>query len=223
MTDDQPKDSNPQEPGEQQPASEYSVAQGDTDTPPEAELEPVSPPSVGDELAEVEQTEDEVVPDDGEEPVRHELAVDGESESQPVGEEEATAEPTASTTSAAQSDDTSDVASIPDEAATPGGTDAEESYCGDWQVEMSAHRIAVELKRVETRVRELLADRDPRRKRKLAGTYRWHELNEDIIVWRAERRIDAQTLEELHRLVCRRHFLFDQLRFAAATRPTWNT
>ena len=88
---------------------------------------------------------------------------------------------------------------------------------------MSAHRIAVELKRVETRVRELLSDRDSRRKRKLAGTYRWYELAEDIVIWRANRRIDGTTLDELHRLVCRRHFLFTQLRFAASTRPTWNS
>lgn len=117
-----------------------------------------------------------------------------------------------------QADDVSDTGSIPDE---PGGEAA--AFTGDWQVEMSAHRITIELKRIETRVRELLSDRDSRRKRKLAGTFRWHELEEDIVAWRADRRMAPETLEELHRLVCRRHFLFCQLRFAAGTRPTWNS
>jgi len=124
---------------------------------------------------------------------------------------------------AAVSDDTSDVASIPDEPADDPKLPSSQLRVGDWQAEMSAHRIAVELKHVETRIRELLSDRDSRRKRKLAGTYRWHELEEDIIAWRAERRFDSNTLEELHRLTCRRHFLFYQLRFAASTRPTWNS
>ncbi len=151
------------------------------------------------------------------------LTVNGEASAEPEAEAPASTPPPRKRTNAAVSDDTSDVASIPDEPTDDPESATSQLRVGDWQAEMSAHRIAVELKRLETRIRELLADRDSRRKRKLAGTYRWHELEEDIIGWRAERRIDSATLDELHQLVCQRHFLFNQLRFAASTRPTWNS
>ena len=44
---------------------------------------------------------------------------------------------------------------------------------GDWENELSAHRVAVELRRIESEVRVLLEERDPKRKRKLSGTSRW--------------------------------------------------
>ncbi len=88
---------------------------------------------------------------------------------------------------------------------------------------MSARRLAIELRNIENTIRELLQDRDTRRRRKLAGTYRWRELEEDLIEWRTNRRIDPDTVSEIQRLIYRRHFLFTQLRFAAATRPTWNS
>jgi len=151
------------------------------------------------------------------------LTVNDEATGEPEAAAPSSIGPSEERSSAAVSDETSDVASIPDESADDPKLPSSQLRAGDWQAEMSAHRIAVELKHVETRIRELLSDRDSRRKRKLAGTYRWHELEEDIIAWRAERRFDSDTLEELHRLTCRRHYLFNQLRFAASTRPTWNS
>lgn len=89
--------------------------------------------------------------------------------------------------------------------------------------ETSSRRIAVELKRIEAEVRELLEGRDTKRKRKLAGTRRWLELEEDIISWRYSDRFDEPTLTRLQRLIALRHYLFQRLRFLAGTRQTWNT
>lgn len=93
----------------------------------------------------------------------------------------------------------------------------------DGEQECSPQRIAVELKKIEAEVRKLLEDRDPKRKRRLAGTRRWRELEEDLIALRYSNRIDEPTLETLQRLVQRRHYLFNRLRFLALTRPTWNS
>jgi len=164
--------------------------------------------------------EEEAPPDDEGEPVTHPLTPGENAQPEPL---EASPEPPAQGPRVAQADDTSDAASIPDEPEEGAGGHETAGVTGDWQTEMSAQRLAIELKRIETRVRELLSDRDSRRKRKLAGTFRWHELEQDIIVWRADGRMAPETLEELHRLVIRRHFVFNQLRFAAATRPTWNS
>lgn len=87
----------------------------------------------------------------------------------------------------------------------------------------SSRRIAMELKRVELEVRELLEGRDNKRKRKLAGSRRWLELEEDIIAWRHTDRFEEAILDRLQRLIVRRHFLFNRLRFLAGTRRTWNT
>lgn len=94
---------------------------------------------------------------------------------------------------------------------------------GDWENELSAHRVAVELRRIESDVRTLIEERDPKRKRKLSGTHRWHELEDDIISWRFGGRLDEDTLRRLQELISRRHYLFHRLRFLASTRPTWNT
>lgn len=221
-----------------------TVPDGSTETVPDEAIEAVTgeaTETVADEATETiadESTETvtdeatETVVDEATQPVADEstedlanraLTVNGESSAEPEAEAPASTPPPPKRTNAAVSDDTSDVASIPDEPTDDPDSATSQLRVGDWQAEMSAHRIAVELKRLETRIRELLADRDSRRKRKLAGTYRWHELEEDIIGWRAERRIDSATLDELHQLVCHRHFLFNQLRFAASTRPTWNS
>ena len=93
----------------------------------------------------------------------------------------------------------------------------------DWDNEVSAHALVVELKRVETEVRELLSDRDPRRKRKLAGTRRWYELEEDLTAAMYARRFDDEVMARLRMLVALRHRLFKRLRFVSGTRPTWNT
>ncbi|MHC4698085.1 MAG: hypothetical protein ACYTFA_15235 [Planctomycetota bacterium] len=86
-----------------------------------------------------------------------------------------------------------------------------------------AHRIAVQLKRVEAEVREVLEGRDSKRKRKLSGTRRWRELEEDIIAWRYSGRFDEASLTRLRDLVARRHYLFRSLRYVTGTRRRWNT
>jgi len=93
----------------------------------------------------------------------------------------------------------------------------------EWDKEVSARRVVIELKRVETEIRELLQDRDSKRKRKLTGTRRWLELEEDIVSWRFASRFDEETLARVRQLVARRHHLFKRLRFLAGTRSTWNT
>ena len=89
--------------------------------------------------------------------------------------------------------------------------------------ETAVRDIVVELKRVETDVRQLLADYDPRRKRKLAGTRRWLELQEDILAMRYAGRMSEEWLDRLQELCVRRRHLFSRLKFLAGTRPTWNT
>lgn len=92
-----------------------------------------------------------------------------------------------------------------------------------WDRECSAQRIAVELRRIESEVRRLLDDHDTKRKRKLAGTRRWNELEEDLIQWKFSGRVNEDVLRRLHSLVMQRHHLFYRLKFLAGTRPTWNT
>jgi len=92
-----------------------------------------------------------------------------------------------------------------------------------WDQELSAQRIAGELRRIESEVRGILDVVDNKRKRKLAGTRRWTELEDDIIQWKFGGRMEEQALRNLHLLVMRRHFLFNRLRFLAGTRPTWNS
>ncbi len=122
---------------------------------------------------------------------------------------------------AAEKDDTSDTEAVDTEPQTKDATS--EHKLPDWENEKSAHKIIVELKRVESEVRLLLEGRDGRRKRKLAGTRRWLELEEDLIAWRHTRRIDELTIRSLQELITRRHYLFQRLRFVASTRPTSNT
>jgi hypothetical protein len=89
--------------------------------------------------------------------------------------------------------------------------------------EREVHDLLVEMKGIEENVRTLLAERDPQRKRKLSGTHRWHELEEDIISWRFTGRFDEASLRRLQELIGRHHYLFRHLRFLAATRPVWNS
>ena len=93
----------------------------------------------------------------------------------------------------------------------------------EWESELSTQRVAIERRRVEGQVRKLLEERDPKRKRKLAGTHRWHELEEDILSWRFSGRFDETVLQRLSELIARRHFLSRHLKFLASTRPTWNS
>lgn len=121
------------------------------------------------------------------------------------------------------SDDMSDAAALTTEPEPKRAEKERSRVRGQWDRELSPQRIAVELKKIEDEVRRLLEDRDPKRKRRLAGTRRWLELEEDILSLRYQNRIDEATLDTLHRLVARRHHLFGRLRFLARTRPTWNS
>jgi len=89
--------------------------------------------------------------------------------------------------------------------------------------ETSTPRIASELRRIESEIRELIEERDSRRKRKFSGTRRWHELEEDILTWKFTDRFTPEQLNHVQQLVARRHHLFHRLRFLASTRPTWNS
>jgi hypothetical protein len=121
-----------------------------------------------------------------------------------------------------ESDDTSDTGGVATEPETD--TDASgPAKPWTWEGEASAHKIVVELKRIEAEVRGLLETRDSKRKRKLGGTRRWMELTDDIIAWRYTGRMDEATLRHLEDLINRRHHLFRRLRFLAGTRPTWNS
>ncbi len=120
--------------------------------------------------------------------------------------------------SAINVDDMGDAASIPDDLDN-GGTPTAHGTA-DWDSETSAHRVIVALKRVEADVRELLQGRDPRRKRKLSGSRRWRELEEDLLAWKFSGRIDEDALRRLHRLILRRDHLFRRLRFLAGSRPS---
>ncbi len=143
---------------------------------------------------------------------------DSDSDGDPKKEEPGTETTRAGTVA----DDTSDAGSIHDEPdvepASPGRTNSR-----DWIAQASAHKVAVELKRIETEVRALLEDRDTVRKRKLAGSSRWVELEDDLIQWRFSGRIDEPTLRRLQEMVSYRHHLFHKLTFLAATRPVWNS
>ena len=120
------------------------------------------------------------------------------------------------------SNDTSDTDAIVAEPEAPAET-AEVPIPPNWALELSAHKIVVELKRIEAEVRSILEGKDPKRKRKLGGTRRWLELEEEILSWRYGGRIDEDTLRRLQDLIIRRHHLFRRLSFLAGTRPTWNT
>ncbi len=126
------------------------------------------------------------------------------------------------TPSGADSEVANDVAAGLNESSAA-ATAVHVEQTGDWEDELSAHRVAVELRRIESDVRAIIEERDPKRKRKLSGTYRWHELEDDIITWRFSGRFDEDTLRRLQELIGRRHCLFHRLRFLASTRPTWNT
>ncbi|UCC30511.1 MAG: hypothetical protein JSU86_20220 [Phycisphaerales bacterium] len=136
--------------------------------------------------------------------------------------DEVLATPSTEAAAPADSNDTSDTDAIVAEPEAPAET-TETPKPPNWACEVSAHKIVVELKRVEAEVRKLLEGRDPKRKRKLGGTRRWLELEEDILSWRYGGRIDEDTLRRLQDLITRRHHLFRRLRFLAGTRPTWNT
>ncbi len=94
---------------------------------------------------------------------------------------------------------------------------------GEWEHELSAQKVAAELKHLEDEVRQIIEERDAKRKRKFTGTSRWNELEDDLIAWRFGGRFDEDTLRNVQRLISRRHYLFRHLRFLATTRHGWNS
>ena len=130
--------------------------------------------------------------------------------------------PSAAAASTAEADDTSDTGTLAQEPGLAGEATPKPIQT-DWTNELSAQRIAVELKHIEAEIRGLLEDRDPKRKRKLGGTRRWLELEEDLIGWRHSGRFEEPMPARLGELIARRHYLFKRLRFVTGTRPIWNT
>lgn len=186
--------------------------------PPEKTADPDSVPDIEDAYASESPAVEEVGEDDPD-------LLSPESRSLNVGDApDDGADPSASATEpvaspAATTDDTSDTAAIVDDDKDASGTTAEN--LSDWPSHKSAQRIAIELKHVESEVRKLLKDRDTRRKRRLAGTRRWNELEEDIISWRFRGRFDESTLARLQELIAKRHYLFTRLQFVVGVRPDW--
>lgn len=113
--------------------------------------------------------------------------------------------------------DTAGMRAVPDSGA------AVDRSMINWSEETNAQRIGLELRRIEADIRAVLEQRDPKRKRKMAGTRRWHELEEDILSWRFTGRFEEETLRRLSEMIARRHSLFARLRFLAFTRPSWNS
>jgi|GEM_PF-2454627 len=92
-----------------------------------------------------------------------------------------------------------------------------------WDPGATSRDLAIELKRIEGRIRRLLEGVDIRGKRNLEGTRRWLELQDDLIAMRFTGAVDEATIQELLALCARRHQVFHRLNFMVATRPTWNT
>ncbi len=118
-------------------------------------------------------------------------------------------------------EDAGDTDLIPDESQAEADSATDRPV--NFDTELSARRVGIELKRIETEVRELLENIDRKRKRKLTGSQRWAELEEDIISWRYTSRFNEETLAHLRRLITKRHHLFGRLCYLAGTRHTWNT
>lgn len=135
-----------------------------------------------------------------------------------AGEQETSSSPPA----IVEQDGSSDADAIPDDVESE-KTEATKSERPGLDPALSPYRVGAELKRIEREVRSLLESRDPRRKRKLGGTRRWLELEDDLRRWRFLDRFDVTTLDQLGCLVARRHYLFQRLRFLAGTRLVWNS
>jgi hypothetical protein len=178
-------------------------------------------PQVEDAYAPDESTAEEVLEDEPEllDPALRSL--EAEPTEADVPDESAAPSPPHVTADTPEKDDAGDTDAIADEPE--GSAESVTTVPADLDDEVSPRRVAVELKRVEVEVRELLEGLDGRRKRKLTGTRRWRELEEDILSWHYSGRFDEETLGRLRRLIARRHYLFRRLQFLAGTRPVWNT
>lgn len=139
-----------------------------------------------------------------------------------AGEQEQEQGASSSPPALVEQDGSSDADAIPDDVESE-KTEATKSERPGLDPALSPYRVGAELKRIEREVRTLLESRDPRRKRKLGGTRRWLELEDDLRRWRFMDRFDVVTLDQLGCLVARRHYLFQRLRFLAGTRLVWNS
>lgn len=187
--------------------------------------EPLNNAEPTDETASASDRADENTPDPAPpapEPVAEETTPTSDSSAPgaPASDAPPSAPVPSTSYSARNRDDVSDAGAIPDVDDT---APIASSAPPKWEYEMSAHRIAVELKRIENEVWTLLDGSDTKRKRRLAGSRRWMELEDDIRNWRYTGRFDEAVLDRLQQLVCRRHYLFTRLRFSASTRPVWNS
>ncbi len=202
---------------EPRPSQEPSSSQEPEPSPPSNDL-----PAIEDAYAPDGPSDSAVDEDDLRllDPVSRALDADTPNEDNAAGSAVTSADEAADAVAA--KDDTSDTDDVSATSEEPAGGAADPKP-PTYGKEGSAHQIIVELKRIESEVRSLLDGRDTRRKRKLAGTRRWLELEEDLLGWQHSGRVDGATLRRLQDLVLMRHHLFKRLRFIASTRPTWNT
>ena len=197
------------------PPEDGSSTNGSDSPPPQNEM-----PTIEDAYEPDEATDRAVGEDDPQflDPTARSLAAEIVQDDAESGSDDESAV----ATKTVEADDTSDTGTLAEEAA-PAGEATPKPTPTDWANEVSSQRIAVELKHIETEIRRLLEGRDPKRKRKLGGTRRWRELEEDLISWRHSGRFEEPTLARLGELIARRHYLFKRLRFVTGTRPIWNT
>jgi len=120
-------------------------------------------------------------------------------------------------------DDTSDVGEFEDEEPELSDEEWRARGRSRWDVEPEIQHISSELRAIEAEVRSLFEGRDPKRKRKFAGTRRWLELEEDVIALKYSGRFPEESLVTVQRLAARRHYLYGRLHFLSGTRPTWNS
>jgi len=193
-----------------------------TDRPEQSPCEPDPQAGLPGDIPEIE---DSNAPDTADPSIEESVAeddpelLDGATRALEAADDETSSDEQA-VSAAALADDTSDTDSIVDDSKPAGDV---KERAADWSSERSAHRIAIELKHVEAEVRRILENFDSRRKRRLGGTRRWLELEEDIISWRFSGRPDEDTLAQLSALVAKRHYLFKQLEFLTTIRPGWRS
>ena len=140
----------------------------------------------------------------------------------------ATAQAPSTTADHAEIEESSTVESVapaePSEPSEPSPEQpSEQTQRKTHDLQAETHALAVELTRIEKTVRERLEGVDPRRRRKLEGTRRWHELQEDMMALQHTSNMDEKVIREVLALCAKRHQLFQRLNFLVATRPTWNT
>lgn len=92
-----------------------------------------------------------------------------------------------------------------------------------WSVRADPRAIASELHHIEKEIRLLLEPFDIKKKRRVDGTRRCLELEEDLIQMRHASRSNDSAIRKILALLARRQRLFQTLRFVVTTRHGWNT